>query len=155
MTAKRQSAEEKRDIFCREYIIDRNATRAAIAAGYSEKTAGSAGSRLLKDVRVVHRLLELTEERNKRCEVDADYVLKQAVAVHQRCMNDISPVTVGGKPVKDENDNVVFKFDSTGANKSLELIGKHVTVQAFKENMSINEDQTLTPWSQIEAGVDE
>jgi len=46
----------KQEIFCYEYCIDYNATRAAIKAGYSEKTAYSIGPRLLKDVEIQRQI---------------------------------------------------------------------------------------------------
>lgn len=146
---------DKHDIFCREYLIDRNATRSAIEAGYSEKTAAQAGSRLLKNVKIIDRIIELSSERNKRCEIDADYVLTQAVKLHERCMQEVDPVMLPSGKQKTEQGRPVFKFDSMGAKAALELVGKHVNVQAFKDRIEIEENQTLTPWSMIEAGIDE
>ena len=48
--------------FCEAYAVDPNATRAAIAAGYSERTARAAGQRLLTKVDIVTYLSELTEK---------------------------------------------------------------------------------------------
>ena len=48
----------KRDRFCQEYVIDCNATQAAIRAGYSEKTANEQGARLLANVSVKNRIAE-------------------------------------------------------------------------------------------------
>ena len=47
---------DKQRVFCEEYIIDNNATRAAIAAGYSEETSDVQGSRLLKNVKVAKEI---------------------------------------------------------------------------------------------------
>lgn len=65
----------QRLLFCKEYIIDLNATQAAIRAGYSENTATEQGSRLLSFVNVQEKIQELMDERSKRVEMDADYVL--------------------------------------------------------------------------------
>ena len=51
----------KQQRFIDEYLIDLNATQAAIRAGYSEKTAYSMGSRLLKNVEIQARLHARTE----------------------------------------------------------------------------------------------
>lgn len=51
----------KQEKFCVEYLVDLNATQAAIRAGYSEKTAHSQGSRLLENVEVQKRIKELRE----------------------------------------------------------------------------------------------
>ena len=56
---------EKQKNFAQEYIKDKNATQAAIRAGYSEKTAYSIGQRLLKNVEVKNYINELLDEVRK------------------------------------------------------------------------------------------
>lgn len=56
----------KQQRFIDEYLIDLNATQAAIRAGYSEKTAYSMGSRLLKNVEIQARLHARTEEEESK-----------------------------------------------------------------------------------------
>jgi len=53
---------EKQEKFCQAYILHRNATRAAVAAGYSEASAHNQGYRLLQDEKVQERIEELTSE---------------------------------------------------------------------------------------------
>lgn len=53
---------QKQDTFCKEYLKCGNATKAAILAGYSKKTAYSIGARLLKNVEIQTRLDELRED---------------------------------------------------------------------------------------------
>lgn len=62
--------------FIREYLIDLNATQAAIRAGYSEKTAYSQGQRLLKNAEIQEAVQEAQAERAERLEVTSDDVLK-------------------------------------------------------------------------------
>ncbi len=57
---------KKFERFCREYVHDHNATRAAAAVGFSKKTAGQQGSRLLKNVKVQARIAELEAEVNSK-----------------------------------------------------------------------------------------
>lgn len=52
----------RQQLFCEEYLKDLNATKAAIRAGYSEKTAYSQGQRLLKNVEIKNRLQEIREK---------------------------------------------------------------------------------------------
>lgn len=125
----------KQEMFCREYIIDFNATRAALAAGYSEKSAYQIGSENLNKVEIQAFLSELMQARNERVQIDADYVLKQAVKLHERCMQEVKPMIKGGEQQVDEDGNLLFVFDSMGAKASLELIGKHTDVNAFKERI--------------------
>lgn len=65
----------KQQRFVDEYLVDLNATQAAIRAGYSERTAYSQGQRLLKNVEVAVALREAMEARAKRVRADADQVL--------------------------------------------------------------------------------
>ena len=74
---RRTSSRQRLELFVAEYLIDLNATRAAIAAGYSPKTAGQQGSRLLKNVKVLTEIAGKTKERIARLEITADNVLNE------------------------------------------------------------------------------
>ncbi|EKN5964990.1 TPA: terminase small subunit [Yersinia enterocolitica] len=126
----------KQELFCREYLKDLNATQAAIRAGYSEKTAQVQSSRLLSNVMVQQRVSELAAERNSRVGIDADYVLRQAVKLHERCMQEVEPITDRrGEEITDEDGKTIFGFDAKGAAAALKLVGEHISVQAFKVNV--------------------
>jgi phage terminase small subunit len=68
---------DKQEMFCKEYLIDLNATQAAIRAGYSKKTAKEQGCENLTKPNIQIKIAELKESRSKRVEVDSDYVLKE------------------------------------------------------------------------------
>ena len=61
--------------FVLEYLIDLNATQAAIRAGYSPKTARSPGHRLLTNVAIAEAIRTASLARSKRMKTDADWVL--------------------------------------------------------------------------------
>ncbi len=63
--------------FCREYIIDLNATRAAIAAGYSKKTAYSMGPQLLKRIEVQELIGKLLAKRSENLDYSAERILTE------------------------------------------------------------------------------
>ena len=135
----RSALTAKTEVFCREYLIDLNATQAAIRAGYSAKTAYSIGQRLLKNVEITNRIAELQQARQERVRIDADYVLKQAVKLHERCMQEVVPFTDRrGEQLHDESGRPLFVFDAKGAAAALALVGKHINVQAFKEQKEIS-----------------
>lgn len=114
----------KQEAFCQEYLIDLNATQAAIRAGYSEKTAQQTASENLSKPVISERIAELMKERTESTKIDAAWVLKSAVQVFDRCMQH--------EAVDDgEGGTGVYKFEHAGANKALDTIGKHVDVQAF------------------------
>ena len=115
----------KQEAFCEEYMIDLNATQAAIRAGYSEQTARQIGTENLAKPAIADKIAELKAERAARVLVDADYVIKGLLEVHQRCMQK-EPVMerVDGQ----QQESGEFKFEHSGANKSLELLGKHLGI---------------------------
>ena len=148
---------DKQEMFCREYLIDLNATQAAIRAGYSEKTSNEQGARLLANVSVQIRISELKAVRNDRIDVDADYVLKRLFEIDKMDVLDILKDDGGLKVVHewpkvwrttlsgldilttvtnfDETtmENILKKIKWPDKVKNLELLGKHVAVQAFRE----------------------
>ncbi|EMA8645457.1 terminase small subunit [Cronobacter turicensis] len=145
---------DKQEMFCREYLIDLNATQAAIRAGYSAKTSNEQGARLLANVSVQIRISELKAERNDRIDVDADYVLKRLFEIDQMEVMDIllangelKPIaqwpkvwrtTLSGMDVTEmagDAAGLLKKIKWPDKVKNLELLGKHVTVQAFKDNV--------------------
>ena len=65
----------KQQRFCREFLVDLNGTKASVRAGYSERTAYSQASRLLKNAKVAARIAELQAETAKRLEVTVDSVM--------------------------------------------------------------------------------
>ena len=65
----------KRTKFAAEYVVDQNATQAAIRAGYSKQTAYSQGSRLLKDVEVRTEINEQRAHHAERVDVQVDEIV--------------------------------------------------------------------------------
>lgn len=131
--------------FALEYLVDLNMTAAYKRAGY--KATGHAAetnaARLLKNAEVQALVQAGRSEVSKKTLVSVEFVIEGLKEVAQRCMQRI-PVMVGkGKDrkqavewVKDPETGKMIKagvweFDSTGANRSLELLGKHVG--AFSE----------------------
>jgi len=64
---------DKQGMFCREYLIDLNATQAAIRAGYSDETENRIASKLLSKVDIQNRIAELKAQRNEQVNIDAAY----------------------------------------------------------------------------------
>lgn len=123
----------KQQRFVEEYLIDLNATQAAIRAGYSEKTAGEQAARLLKNVIIKHAIQSKQLEIQSRTQVTADFVIGGFVEVANRCMQKVpvmefDPTTKRKRQKKTEDGEGVWEFDSSGANKALEMLGKHLGV---------------------------
>ncbi len=130
----------KQQCFIEEYLIDLNAAQSAIRAGYSEKTAKQQASRLLTNVDVAAAVAKAKRERSEATKIDAEWVLRQAVELHQRCMQEIRPVRnpKTGKQIYDDDGNALFTFNAAAANRALELVGKHVDIGAFKDRLEVS-----------------
>lgn len=115
----------KQEMFCKEYLIDLNATQAAIRAGYSERTASATASRLLKNVNVLARVKELKDKRAEELELDAYWVLKRLKDISDRSMQ-AEPVLMYDPGSQEMVETGEYQFDSNGANRATELIGRHV-----------------------------
>ena len=74
----------KQKMFCKEYLIDLNATQACIRAGYSQKTAEVQGPRLLGNVRVKSEIDRLKAIREKKVELTAEKVLEDIERVRKK-----------------------------------------------------------------------
>jgi phage terminase small subunit len=71
----------KQQIFVTEYLVDFNATRAAIAAGYSERTAGKIGSENLQKPEIKAAIAEATKARQVDTGVTADRVVAEIASL--------------------------------------------------------------------------
>ncbi|HEF8772058.1 TPA: terminase small subunit [Providencia stuartii] len=148
---------DKQEMFCREYLVDLNATQAAIRAGYKEKAARKTGSENLTKPDIEKRIQELMNNRSDRLEIDVDYVLKRLVDIDQMDVLDILHDDGGIKPIhewpkvwrttlsgldvmsissgEEGSEALLKKIKWPDKVKNLELLGKHVKVQAFKEQI--------------------
>ena len=127
----------KQEMFIREYLIDLNATQAAKRAGYSERTAKSIGQRLLTNVDISRAIQEANAKRVNKLELSAEWVLQNLKNVAERCQQ-AEPVMAFDYEEKRMLPTGEYKFDSQGANKALELIGKHLKL--FTDNINLSGD---------------
>lgn len=119
---------DKQTAFVREYLVDLNATQAAIRAGYSERTASRIGPQLLGKTWVREAIEKAQAKRAQRVEVTQDYVLSNLVEVVERTMQRAPVLDRKGEQVTDEEGRAVWTFDAKGANRALELLGKHLGI---------------------------
>ena len=157
-----------KEAYCQEYIkCPENQTQAAINAGYSPNTAAKFASQNMRDERVQKRIAELMEERNKRMRVSADYVLMRLEEIDQMDVLDILHDDGSLKPIRewltiwrttlsgfdlsstimnmneDSIETILKKIKWPDKVKNLELIGKHVDVNAFKERLEVSGTVTI------------
>jgi len=126
----------KQKRFCEEYLLDLNATAAYKRAGY--KAEGNAAevnaSKLLRNAKVYARIEELKKERSEKTKINAEWVIKKLVDVVERAMT-AEPVMVFDPESRTLVESGEYQFDSNGANKALELLGKHIGMFDPKHNM--------------------
>lgn len=126
----------KQERFCAEYLIDLNATQAAIRSGYSEKTAYSIGQRLLKNVEVQRYITELRE----RAFDNAIATIKETEAFLAKCMRgDVKEeviVTLGNGDGSSRAKVVEKQISLRDRIKAAELIGKRN--QLFTDKVKVD-----------------
>lgn len=126
--------------FVTEYLIDLNATQAAIRAGYSAKTAAAQASRLLTNVKVSEAIQTAMKAREKRTNITQDYVLQTIFDTIERCRQAVPVLDRKGDPVMVElpTGEVApgYAFDAPAVLKGAELLGKHLKLFTDKTEHS-------------------
>lgn len=148
------TAKQKR--FCDEYLIDLNATQAAIRAGYSPKTACEQASRLLANVKVQDEIAIEMAERSKRTGINQDRVLMEIAKMAFVNIDDVIDLdTAKVKRTATKEDlaciqSVKIKPTEFGTEReiklcdkksNLELLGKHLGM--FKDKVELEADMDL------------
>jgi phage terminase small subunit len=149
----------KQQRFVDEYLIDLNATAAAKRTGYSERTAYSIGQELLKKPEIAEAIEKAKAERAERTRIDADWLLRRLADEAVADMADLYDASGNLKPIADwpliwrqglvagiesatekagdeaKDVTVVRKVKLTDRGRRLELIGRHIDVQAFRDRV--------------------
>lgn len=151
----------KQERFCEEYLIDLNATQAAIRAGYSAKTANEQGAQLLANLSVRARIDAALAEQSKRTGVTADRVVRELARVAFANSQDVvnyDDATVRPDAARDDTAAVasvrvktIPTKDGPGVErevklhdklKALELLGRRLGL--FTDNVNLNGDVGVT-----------
>ena len=133
---------DKQERFCEEYMIDLNATQAAIRAGYSPKTANEQGSQLLAKLSIQNRIAQLQAEQSRRTGVSADRVVRELAKIaFVNAADLIDPKTASLKSDASHDDLAAVQsvkvktFGEDGLEqevkladklRALDLLGKHL-----------------------------
>ena len=160
--AKKAKLTEKQQRFVDEYLIDLNATQAAIRAGYSVKTANEQGSQNLAKLSIQQAIAEQMAERSKRTGINQDRVVLELAKIALVKMTDI--VDSQGRIKSDASpddlaciESVKYKESEsdTGSSverevkiasklKALELLGKHLGRWNDKLDVNITQPIVIT-----------
>jgi len=159
----------RQQAFVEEYLVDLNASQAAIRAGYSCKTAKVLGSILLKKVQVMEAVEQAKRERSERTQIHADWLLSRLAEEALADIADLYDDNGGLKPVdqwpliwrqglvaavevkelfegRGESREAIGRVSQVKLSdriKRLELIGKHIDVQAFREKVEVEVSGSL------------
>lgn len=141
----------KQQRFCDEYLIDLNATQAAIRAGYSAKTAKQIGQENLTKPDLQEYISKRMEQKESGLIADQDEVLRYLTSVMRREKTESVVVTIKEKKTcyKPDEHGTMRKHTTeqevpkiveipaklSDANKAAELLGKRYGI--FKDNVSI------------------
>ena len=101
---------EKQKAFVREYLVDLNATQAAIRAGYSKKNADKIGSELLGKTRVSDAIQKAMQDRQERTEITQDKVIQE----------------IAGQAFKEASDAPESNFKHSSKVRYLDMLCKHL-----------------------------
>lgn len=145
---------EKQQRFVDEYLIDLNATQAAIRTGYSVKTANEQGARLLANVSVQQKIAEKMAERSKRTGVNQDRVVlelakiafvnaadvidPESATIKEGATNDDTAAIQSVKVKKGKGEGVEREIRLNDKLKALELLGKHLGMWNDKTDINVN-----------------
>lgn len=158
--------------FVDEYLVDFNATQAAIRAGYSPKTAAAAAARLLRNVNIQAEIARRQKDLQRRTEISQDRVVKELARIAFADASDYACVetymyenkdgTLSPLQVVSPKDTGVLSDDQRaaiagikqGANgieiklhdkiKALELLGRHIGMFNDKLSLSGSDGGPLT-----------
>lgn len=158
----------KQQRFVDEYLIDLNATQAAIRAGYSVKTADVQGSRLLANVKVQQAISKAMAERSKRTGVNQDRVVLELARIAFVKMTDVVDSHGRIKNNASEDDlscieSIKYKKSDTETGssverevkispklKALELLGKHLGMWNDKFDVTVTQPIVISGSDDLE-----
>jgi phage terminase small subunit len=141
----------KQQRFCEEYIVDLNATQAAIRAGYSARTASSIAEKLLRKAEIQTEIQRLQNERSQRLAITADEVLLDLAAIAFTPITDVLTVADGKVTLLDSSEW------SNNAHKAVESVRR--TKDGFSIKMHSKLDalgklgQHLGLWSDLNVAI--
>lgn len=147
---------DKQKRFVEEYLIDLNATQAAIRAGYSPDTAEQIGYQLLQKTSVSNEVSKAMAERSKRTGINQDRVIQELAKIGFAKITDVvDPETAKVKTDAAEEDlaciqSIKIKPNEWGTEREVKLydkkgalvdIGRHLGM--FKDRIELNADMDL------------
>lgn len=143
---------DKQKRFVDEYLIDCNATQAAIRAGYSEKTAEVIGSRLLRNVKVSEVIQKQMNDKRKEAIMKQDEVLELLTSIargeEQKYKSTKRKKTNGNETKSETSGTSTPQMEERL--KALELIGKRYSMFTDKQQVDVQASVMFSDESELE-----
>lgn len=130
------SLTDKQAAFVREYLIDCNATQAAIRAGYSAHSAASIGEENLRKPEIAAAVAEGQDALAEQAGITAQWVLDRLKENVERAMQATPVLDRDGEPTGE------YIYAGSVANGALRLLGQHLGM--FKERVELSGKLGLT-----------
>ncbi len=121
--------------FCQEWIKDCNGARSARDAGFGKSGARVQACRLLAKPNIAVRIADMQRRIAELAEIDATYVLTSIRETGERCLQHTEVTDHEGNGIGE------FVFNAAGANKSFEMLGRHL--ELFTDKVKHGTDETL------------
>lgn len=134
----------KQQRFCDEYLIDLNATQAAIRAGYSKKTAAQTAARLLTNVKIQEYIENRMAEKEKELIADQDEVLKYLTSVLRGQSVSTEIVIEGTGDGCSEARTIEKEPSEKDRLKAAELLGKRYGLYTEKVEEKVDMELNVT-----------
>jgi phage terminase small subunit len=162
-----ENLNDKQKLFVHEYLLDGNATRAAISAGYSKDSARSIGSELLTNPYISEAIAKRFNKRCQRLELTADRVLQELCKLafydprnfynqdgslkHPTELDDNTAMALAGMDIEEAYEHfgkgqakptgVIKKIKLADKGQNLERLGK--TFKLFTDKIEVGADKSL------------
>ena len=122
----------KQQRFVEEYLTALNATKAAIRAGYSAKTAEVIGYENLRKPQIAAAIQVEMNKRSEKTSITSEYVITTVKDTIERCRQTRPVLNRMGEPVMVETPNgevvPAYTFDASNVLKGCELLGRHLVL---------------------------
>ena len=115
---------DKQAAFIREYVVDHNATQAAIRAGYSPDTAHAIGWENLRKPEIRAAIDAYEADLADNIGITKQYILDSLRTVAHKALIGAPKVDKDGNPIVVDGE-MIYEWNPAGVNKALELLGKH------------------------------
>ena len=164
---KKLTPKQKR--FVDEYLIDLNATQAAIRAGYSPKTANEQGARLLANVSIAQTIQKAMQDREQRTEITQDRVLQEyaRLAFYDprklfqpdgapkpiEALDDDTAAALAGLEVREEFEGAGENRTFVGYTKKYKLANKLGALDSLAKHLGMLDGKGREPENEMQTGV--